>query len=101
MKKYTTIAALLAAGITCVNAETVLLDSFSFDEGSLTSTGGKAFSIQSATVAAGTDGLIIEVHNDPARARCDGPQSLTMEAFDNLMKVLTRFHELTRECRIR
>ena len=54
-----------------------------------------------AAVAAGTDGLIIEVHNDPARARCDGPQSLTMEAFDSLMKDLTRFHELTKECKMR
>ena len=54
-----------------------------------------------AAVAAGTDGLIIEVHNDPARARCDGPQSLTMEAFDSLMKELTRFHELAKECKMR
>ena len=54
-----------------------------------------------AAVAAGTDGLIIEVHNDPARARCDGPQSLTMEAFDGLMKDLTRFHELSKECKMR
>lgn len=54
-----------------------------------------------AAVAAGTDGLIIEVHNDPARARCDGPQSLTMEAFDSLMKDLTRFHELAKECKMR
>ena len=49
-----------------------------------------------AAVAAGTDGLIIEVHNDPARAKCDGPQSLTMEAFDSLMKELNRLHELIR-----
>lgn len=47
-----------------------------------------------AAVAAGTDGLIIEVHNDPARARCDGPQSLTMETFDSLMKELTCLHSL-------
>ncbi len=38
-----------------------------------------------AAVAAGADGLIIEVHNNPARALCDGPQSLTPEAFDNLV----------------
>ena len=47
-----------------------------------------------AAVAAGTDGLIIEVHNDPAHARCDGPQSLTMEAFDNLMKEIDQLHKL-------
>ena len=39
-----------------------------------------------AAAAAGADGVIIEVHNDPAHALCDGPQSLTPEAFDGLMK---------------
>ena len=38
-----------------------------------------------AAVAAGADGLIIEVHNDPAHAKCDGQQSLTPEHFDKLM----------------
>ncbi len=37
-----------------------------------------------AAVAAGADGLIIEVHNDPKHALCDGPQSLTPEAFAEL-----------------
>ncbi len=37
-----------------------------------------------AAVAAGADGLIIEVHNDPPHALCDGKQSLTPEQFDNL-----------------
>jgi 3-deoxy-7-phosphoheptulonate synthase len=39
-----------------------------------------------AAVAAGADGLMIEVHNDPKNALCDGPQSLTPKAFDALMK---------------
>ena len=34
-----------------------------------------------AAVAGGADGLIIEVHNDPSRALCDGAQSLTPEVF--------------------
>ena len=38
-----------------------------------------------AAVAAGADGLIIEVHNDPAHAKCDGQQSLTPKKFDDLM----------------
>ena len=38
-----------------------------------------------AAVAAGADGLIIEVHNDPAHAKCDGQQSLTPEKFNHLM----------------
>ncbi len=39
-----------------------------------------------AAIAAGADGLMIEVHNDPAKALCDGPQSLTPEAFKKLME---------------
>ena len=45
-----------------------------------------SYSLELAAAAAGADGLIIEVHNDPAHALCDGPQSLTPEAFDGLMK---------------
>lgn len=38
-----------------------------------------------AAVAAGANGLIIEVHNDPQHALCDGPQSITPDAFGNLV----------------
>ena len=38
-----------------------------------------------AAVAAGADGLIIEVHNDPPHAKCDGAQSITPAQFDDLM----------------
>ena len=41
-----------------------------------------------AAVASGADGLMIEVHNDPARAKCDGAQSLTPENFDKLAQKL-------------
>ena len=41
-----------------------------------------------AATAAGADGLMIEVHNDPARALCDGAQSLTPEAFDDVAKAV-------------
>ena len=44
--------------------------------------------LSKAAMAVGADGLMIEVHNDPANALCDGPQSLTPEAFDKLMKEL-------------
>ena len=37
-----------------------------------------------AAAAAGADGLIVEVHNDPAHALCDGAQSLTPEGFARL-----------------
>ena len=38
-----------------------------------------------AAVAVGADGLMVEVHNDPPRAKCDGAQSLTPEKFRRLM----------------
>ncbi len=38
-----------------------------------------------AAVAAGADGLMIEVHNDPECAKCDGQQSLTPKKFNSLM----------------
>ena len=52
---------------------------------------GIAFMVQplaQAAVAAGADGLMIEVHNDPARAKSDGAQSLTPDQFDALMAVI-------------
>ena len=49
---------------------------------------GRAWMVEGmamAAVAAGADGLIIEVHNDPAQALCDGAQSITPEQFEALM----------------
>ena len=37
-----------------------------------------------AAAAAGADGLMVEVHNDPANALCDGAQSLTPDQFDEV-----------------
>ena len=42
-----------------------------------------------AAVAVGADGLILEVHNDPQNALCDGQQSIKPELFNNLMKDLS------------
>ena len=39
-----------------------------------------------AAIAVGADGLIIEVHNNPEKALCDGAQSLTPEQFDSTMQ---------------
>ena len=53
---------------------------------------GKAWMVERmslAAVAAGADGLIIEVHNDPPHALCDGAQSITPAQFDTLMGRLT------------
>ena len=51
-----------------------------------------------AAVAAGSDGLIIEVHNNPPCALCDGMQSLTMPEFDSLMKKLSIMKEAQQTC---
>ena len=45
-------------------------------------------SLAKAAVAFGADGLMIEVHNDPARAKSDGAQSLTPDQFDDLMATI-------------
>ena len=39
-----------------------------------------------AAIAAGANGLLVEVHPNPDLAKCDGPQSLTFENFSNLMQ---------------
>ena len=44
-------------------------------------------------VATGCDGLLIEVHNDPAHALSDGPQSLNPEAFDKLNRRILALHK--------
>ncbi|MBU6134458.1 3-deoxy-7-phosphoheptulonate synthase [Clostridium tertium] len=52
---------------------------------------GKRFMISplaKAAVAVGADGLIIEVHNDPAKALCDGPQSIKPEDYGTLFDEL-------------
>ena len=43
-----------------------------------------------SAAACGAEGVMIEVHNDPARALCDGPQSLTPEQFDAVVKRVSR-----------
>ncbi|MCD7928605.1 MAG: 3-deoxy-7-phosphoheptulonate synthase [Clostridiales bacterium] len=47
-----------------------------------------------AAVAAGADGLIIEVHNDPKHALCDGQQSLTPMQFGQLMGKVQKIVDL-------
>ena len=43
-----------------------------------------------AAIAAGADGLIIEVHNDPKNALCDGAQSLDIPQFETVMSDIKR-----------
>ena len=50
-----------------------------------------------AAVAAGADGVMIEVHNDPVRALCDGAQSLTPEQFSLLSRRIQSVREAIAE----
>ena len=52
---------------------------------------GKRWMVESmamAAIAAGADGIMCEVHNDPENAWCDGAESITPETFDHMMKKL-------------
>jgi len=54
-----------------------------------------------AAIAAGADGLMVEVHPDPTRALCDGPQSLTPARFAALMAEISRVAAaVERVCRL-
>ena len=47
-----------------------------------------------AAAAAGADGIMIEVHNNPACAMCDGPQSLTPVQFNKLNQKIQSIREV-------
>jgi 3-deoxy-7-phosphoheptulonate synthase len=51
-------------------------------------------SMSMAATAAGADGLIIEVHNDPEHALCDGAQSLTPEQFTKVAGKVSEIRKL-------
>lgn len=46
-----------------------------------------------AAAAAGADGIMIEVHNDPANALCDGAQALTPEQFGEVVRKIMKIRE--------
>jgi 2-dehydro-3-deoxyphosphooctonate aldolase (KDO 8-P synthase) len=50
----------------------------------------------SAGVAAGVDGIFMEVHQDPPRAKSDAQNALRLEALEPLLNRLTRIHEIAR-----
>jgi 3-deoxy-7-phosphoheptulonate synthase len=47
-----------------------------------------------AAVASGADGIMVEVHNNPTCALCDGAQSLTPAQFDELSKKVRKIREV-------
>jgi 3-deoxy-7-phosphoheptulonate synthase len=52
-----------------------------------------------AAIAAGADGVMIEVHNNPEAALCDGQQSITPLLFTRLMQKLNKMHKIISEDR--
>lgn len=50
--------------------------------------------LSKAAIAAGADGLMIEVHNNPKKALSDGAQSLTPDQFDGVMNKLKKYAEI-------
>lgn len=54
----------------------------------------------SAGVAAGVDGVFMEVHQDPARAKSDAQNALRLEALEPLLQRLTRIHEIARGAQV-
>lgn len=53
-------------------------------------------SMAAAAAAAEADGIMIEVHNNPSRALCDGAQSLTPEQFDQVNRTVQKIREAIR-----
>jgi 3-deoxy-7-phosphoheptulonate synthase len=59
--------------------------------------GGKWWLVEpmaKASIAAGCDGLMIEVHDNPEKALCDGPQSLRPEKYEELLKQINKIADV-------
>ena len=52
-----------------------------------------------AAVAAGADGIFMEVHPEPSKAKCDGPNSLFLHDVEPLLKTLTDIRKVICDCR--
>ena len=50
--------------------------------------------LSKAAIAVGADGVMVEVHNNPEEALCDGEQSITPAQFDKIMKTLKKYAEI-------
>lgn len=51
-----------------------------------------------ASLAAGADGLLIEIHPDPDRAASDAQQTISLDSFVHLMQELKKLHKTLRDC---
>ena len=61
----------------------------------LEANGGLSIQWQKQPLLPGADGLMIEVHNDPECALCDGPQSLKPEKYDDLIQDIKQIIKIT------
>lgn len=50
-----------------------------------------------AAVAAGVDGIFMEVHPQPDKALCDGPNSMPLDRVESLLKTLLKIHAVVSE----
>ena len=50
-----------------------------------------------AAVAAGLDGIFMEVHPQPEKAQCDGPNSMPLDQVESLLKILLKIHAVVTE----
>ena len=66
------------------------------DPSHATGKAGLVPSMAAAAAACGADGIMIEVHNDPARALCDGSQSITPAQFADIVKTVEKVREAVR-----
>ncbi|RLC21955.1 MAG: 3-deoxy-7-phosphoheptulonate synthase [Deltaproteobacteria bacterium] len=57
----------------------------------------QVFSMACAGAATGADGILIEVHNKPKQARCDGAQSLYPDQFAKLMGTINTIHDIVKK----
>ncbi len=55
-------------------------------------------SMSKAAVAAGADGIMVEVHNNPECALCDGEQAITPAQFDSMMETLRKYAVVEGRC---
>jgi len=65
-----------------------------------TSSGGQREFVPALTraaVAAGVDGIFLEVHPDPDRALCDGPNMVALKSLPDLLRQVTEIHAILRE----
>jgi 3-deoxy-7-phosphoheptulonate synthase len=67
-----------------------------FDPSHATGYKSNVYPIAMAAVAAGADGLIIETHNDPANALCDGEQCVTRDQLKKLIEDAAKIKALLR-----